>query len=174
MCANRKQQPSTCAKMRTVEDLVKLHFFSQIKCMYSGSWDGDVSTECSTSLPNHRIPWQEDSIHSGEIMSWLHLNKQISITVLQTPITLSANNNTRATSPSKHTLSQLYQNMGSWCYETLPQKVTHLTPITFQVTPTNGCNFLRNWCHGVKWHVRLWSNVAHISISPSTGRLKQH
>lgn len=64
--------------------------------------------------------------------------------------------------------SQKDQNMARWCYETLPHKVTHLSPI-----PPNGCNFLRKWSHGVKWHVWLWSNMAHISISPYTGGPKQ-
>lgn len=49
-----------------------------------------------------------------------------------------------------------------------PQKVTHLSPITFQATESNEQNFLRNWSHGVRCHVWLWRNVAHISISPST------
>lgn len=132
--------------------------------MHSVRWNRDVCTECFTFL----------SLITGFLG-----RSTISIRgnhVLYHAVTQPQQRYRNDCPPEALMITLAHANAFShmWCYETLPQKVTHLSPIAFHAGTSNGRNFLGNWSHGVKCHVWPWRNVAHISISPSTGRLKQH
>lgn len=148
-----KQQPSMCAKKRNVEDLVKLHIRSTNKngkCLHFQwglRWRG---VYCSTflSLITGFLGRGTGSVSGNHVLYHVvtlpqqrYLNNcppdshNTSLKVLRITLEQLAQANIH---------SHKHQNMGSWCYETLPQKVTHLSPITFLAIPANGRNFLRN------------------------------